>query len=81
MSAVADEHPIPLVGRMYELALSATWRVGRKVGRMIYAQILSEPSDGDVLIGVLDTPELAALAVMAHNQYLLERPDKRDYLS
>lgn len=34
-----------------------SWRVGKKVGRTIY--------DGDVLIGMMDTPELAALVVAA----------------
>lgn len=36
-----------------------TWRVGRKVGRTVY--------DGDTLIGVMDTPELAARVVAAVN--------------
>jgi hypothetical protein len=39
------------------------WRVGRKVGRTIYA-CKYEPGD---LIGVMDTPELATAAVNAHN--------------
>jgi hypothetical protein len=77
---MAENHPYPVVGRMYELAQRATWRVGRKVGRTIYAQILSEPSDGDVLIGVMDTRELAVLAVQSHNRYLQEQPDKLDYI-
>lgn len=42
-----------------------TWRTGRKVGRTIYAQIGPEPSDDDPLIGMMDTPELAAQAVGA----------------
>lgn len=36
-----------------------TWRVGRKVGRTVY--------DGDTLIGVMDTPALAARVVEAVN--------------
>ena len=40
------------------------WRVGRSVGRTIYAIVA--PTH-DVLIGVLDTPLLAADAVYAHN--------------
>lgn len=44
------------------------WRTGRKVGRTVYAQIGSEPSDNDVLIGVFDTPGLAAAAIDAHNR-------------
>jgi hypothetical protein len=43
------------------------WRVGRKVGRTIYQQVGPEPSDDDVLIGVMDTPDLAWQAVAAHN--------------
>lgn len=47
--------------------IDAYWRVGRKVGRTIYAQAGDEPSDDDVLIGVMDTPDLAAIAVLHHN--------------
>jgi hypothetical protein len=43
------------------------WRVGRKVGRTIYQQVGPEPSDDDVLIGVMDTSDLAWQAVAAHN--------------
>lgn len=46
------------------------WRVGSKVGRTIYALVNDDerlPSDHDVLIGVMDTPALAAEAVRAHN--------------
>jgi hypothetical protein len=43
------------------------WRVGRKVGRTIYQQVGPEPSDADQLIGVMDTPELAAEVVTARN--------------
>jgi len=39
------------------------WRTGRKVGRTIYGQVGDEASDGDHLIGVMDTPELAQEAV------------------
>ena len=34
-------------------------RVGRKVGRTIYLQLGDEPSDEDVLVGVVDTAALA----------------------
>lgn len=37
-----------------------TWRVGRKVGRTIY--------EGDLLIGTMDTPELAREVVDAVNR-------------
>lgn len=43
------------------------WRVGRKVGRTIYAVVSPER---DVLIGLADTPLLAEDAVYAHNLVL-----------
>lgn len=46
------------------------WRVGRKVGRTIYAQVGALPSDNDPLIGLMDTFELAHEAVNAHNHAL-----------
>lgn len=46
------------------------WRVGRKVGRTIYAVVNLADPDRDPLIGVMDTPELAADAVYAHNHQL-----------
>lgn len=45
-----------------------TWRVGSSVGRTIYRQVGADPSKADVLIGVMDTPELARLVVDAVNQ-------------
>lgn len=36
-----------------------SWRVGRKLGRTLY--------DGDVFVGLMDTPELAAQTVAAVN--------------
>lgn len=45
----------------------ARWRVGRKVGRTIYLQRGLEPSDNDILIGVMDTPDYAEHVVNAHN--------------
>lgn len=52
------------------------WRVGRKGGRTIYAQIGPEPSDDDVLIGVMDTRSIAQEAVSAHNRVLDGRPPR-----
>lgn len=46
------------------------WRTGRKVGRTVYAMAGDAPSDDDTLIGMMDTPELAAAAVFAHNKLL-----------
>jgi len=44
------------------------WRVGSQVGRTIYAR----KGSVDRLIGVMDTPELAALVVQHHNAALQE---------
>lgn len=52
---------------------SLPWRVGRKVGRTIYARLGATASDEDPLIGVMDTPELAAETVAAHNWALTYR--------
>ncbi len=49
------------------------WRIGRKVGRTIYAVVEDGSRDDDALIGVLDTRELAAEAVEAHNARLERR--------
>jgi hypothetical protein len=43
------------------------WRVGRSIGRTIYAMVGAEASKADEVIGMLDSPELAAEAVGAHN--------------
>jgi hypothetical protein len=56
--------------------IKVRWRVGTKVGRTIYAML--DGSTGgkdcddaeklnDVLIGLMDTPELAVEVVVAHN--------------
>ena len=50
--------------------LSLPWRAGRHVGRTIYAQGGDEASREDALIGMMDTPELAAEACSAHNYRL-----------
>ena len=44
------------------------WRVGRSVGRTLYRMAGAEASKADVLIGVMDTPELAAQVVAAVNE-------------
>jgi hypothetical protein len=38
------------------------------VGRTIYAMMGSEPSDSDMLIGLMDEVALAVAAVEAHNK-------------
>lgn len=49
------------------LTAEMPWRTGRHVGRTVYVQAGEDPSDTDMLIGMLDTPELAEAAVRAHN--------------
>lgn len=45
----------------------AQWRTGRRVGRTLYLQTDREPGDSDLLIGMMDTPELAAGVANAVN--------------
>jgi hypothetical protein len=47
--------------------IAARWRVGRKLGRTIYAQLGPYPSDEDILIGMVDSTELAVCIVREHN--------------
>jgi len=54
------------------------WRVGRKVGRTIYAVVSDNPSDDDWLIGMMDTWPLAAEVVEAHNARLPGHQGARD---
>lgn len=53
------------------------WRVGRKVGRTIYA-VGFNGLDHDLLVGVMDTPALATEAVRAHNLRLVRESTLRD---
>lgn len=50
------------------------WRTGRRVGRTVYAQFSTDPNDTDILIGVMDSPELADETVASHNAALAVRP-------
>lgn len=59
-------------------ASEVRWRVGRKVGRTIYAMVGDEPSDDDQLIGVMDYPDVAADAVAAHNDAVLAAWDRSE---
>lgn len=45
------------------------WRVGRSVGRTIYADTCEDANE-HILIGMMDTPELAAQACDSHNEWL-----------
>jgi hypothetical protein len=55
------------------LRQSLTTRQGWKVPRMLYLQQGPEPADNDPIIGLVDTPELAALIVAAVNAYQREQ--------
>lgn len=48
------------------------WRQGRKLGRTLYAMLGDEPSDNDVLLGMVDDPLLAQYIVAIHNARLDE---------
>jgi len=43
------------------------WRVGRKLGRTVYAQVGPVPSDDDELLGLMETEAIAESVVKAHN--------------
>ena len=49
------------------------WRVGRRNGRVVYAVVTDAASDDDPMIGAFDSPELAMVAVIAHNTLLGKR--------
>ncbi len=53
--------------------IAVLWRQGRKQPRAIYARIGGGDWEADMLIGYLDTGELAAEAVQAHNEALAAR--------
>lgn len=58
------------MGRYNEMLGEVRWRVGQSLGRTVYAQIGPEPSKTDVLLGMMDTRELAELVVFEHNRGL-----------
>jgi hypothetical protein len=43
------------------------YRTGKKLGRTIYRQIDSKPSDDDVYVGMVETPEQAQAVVTLLN--------------
>lgn len=47
-------------------ALAAPWRVGAKLGRTVYAQTGCHPGEADTLLGMMETPHLAAYVVALH---------------
>jgi hypothetical protein len=52
-------------------------RQGRKVGRTLYAQLGDHPTDGDVLVGQVDSVELAEF-LCASIAYMCLRTERRD---
>ena len=61
------EWPAPASAAPVTLRQSLTTRQGRKVPRMLYEQLGDGPADDDPIVGLVDTPELAALIVAAVN--------------
>lgn len=53
---------------MPEIPDQPTYRAGRKALRTIYRQLGPDPSNADELVGLMDTPELAALVVAGLNR-------------
>lgn len=56
-------------------ALDRRWRTGRKIGRTIYAQVGSQSSDDDPVLGMMDSIALAARVVSDHNIILTQRSE------
>ena len=53
-------------------AKKAIWRPGKSIGRTIYAQILPISTENDVLLGMVDYPELATHICDLHNKFLID---------
>lgn len=51
------------------------WRTGRKLGRTLYAQVGEQPGYDDVLLGLLETPEIATYVATLHNGTLAQRKE------
>jgi hypothetical protein len=60
------------------LRQSLTTRQGRKVPRMLYEQRGEHPADDDPIVGLVDTPELAALIVAAVNAWTGKSGSEQD---
>jgi hypothetical protein len=52
----------------YQFCMTLPWRTGRSLGRTIYA-VTTDPAD-DVLLGMMDTIEIAEHVVEDHNKLL-----------
>lgn len=66
----------PVRGAEYE---RMAWRTGRSIGRTIYAVPPgAQYRDGsEIVLGMVDTPELAAHIVKVHNRWLYDGGDDR----
>lgn len=51
--------------------LELPWRTGMHLGRTIYAVLGPEPSKDDILIGMMDSQQVAQLIVDDHNAALV----------
>lgn len=54
----------------HNAVVSTPWRVGAKLRRTLYAQAGCQPGVDDVLLGLMETPHLAAYVASLHNQRL-----------
>jgi hypothetical protein len=53
-------------------SLKLYWRVGRKLGRTIYAVEFDDPDGPGILLGMMDSREIAERVVADHNRVLLQ---------
>lgn len=51
-----------------DLLVAAQWRVGRSLGRTIYAMVGDSASKRDILLGIWETADLATFVVEQHNR-------------
>lgn len=49
--------------------MNARWRVGRKLGRTLYAETGGDDRAADTVLGMLDSTELAEHIVTLHNTF------------
>lgn len=51
-----------------EQTFGRPWRIGRSLGRTVYAQVGDEPSKRDIFLGIMETEALARAVVHEHNR-------------
>lgn len=66
--ATADHYPADPELAWQLLMAGAVMRQGRSVGRTLYLQVGPDPSKNDLLVGMMDSPSLAAYVAHAVNQ-------------